>query len=312
MAFDKLVVVTRKTQLEELVERFNTVSQARFYIEHAGVSFGEYEASHQAYARSLAELKRLLPRRVKQQFVDRSLLPTFTFGPKDLVITLGPDGLVVNTAKYLDDQPIVALNPDPERIDGVLNPLVPCEVTSALDAVASARARVARVTMARVSMADGRELVGFNDLFIGPRTHVCARYALSYRGRAEQQMSSGLVVSTGAGSTGWLQSIVDGGVQVAESFVGAQVNVRRTMRFDWESDELRFCVREPFTSRVSKATLVAGTLASGEELTVTSQMPDHGVVFSDGVETDYLPFNSGAIARVGLAPRKAHLVQRSW
>ena len=37
--YKKLVIVTRKTRLQELVERFNTRSQAKFYIEHAGGDF---------------------------------------------------------------------------------------------------------------------------------------------------------------------------------------------------------------------------------------------------------------------------------
>ena len=43
MTFERLVVVTRRTRLEELVDRFNTRGQAKFYIEHAGGAFGEYE-----------------------------------------------------------------------------------------------------------------------------------------------------------------------------------------------------------------------------------------------------------------------------
>src|SRR5258708_2408909 len=98
-SYEKIVFVTRKTALEELALRFNKVSRARLYIEHAGFAFGEYGAAHAAYTGALALAKRQLPRAVKQQFIERSWLPSFTFGPKDLVVTLGPDGLVVNTAK---------------------------------------------------------------------------------------------------------------------------------------------------------------------------------------------------------------------
>ena len=47
--FEKVFVITRKTRLAELVERFNTVGQARFYIEHAGGDFGEYEREDAVY-----------------------------------------------------------------------------------------------------------------------------------------------------------------------------------------------------------------------------------------------------------------------
>ena len=47
------------------------------------------------------------------------------------------------------------------------------------------------------------------------------------------------------------------------------------------------------------------------ELVITSQMPDNGIIFSDGIENDYLAFNSGAIAHIALAERKANLVIRN-
>jgi len=78
----------------------------------------------------------------------------------------------------------------------------------------------------------------------------------------------------------------------------------------WESDRLWFSVREPFVSQISGAEIIFGQLAPDQELVITSHMPDYGVIFSDGIESDYLGFNSGLVARVGLAERKAHLIVR--
>src|SRR4028119_2358839 len=111
--FEKIVVITKKTALEELVERFNTREQARFYIEHMGSSFDEYQSAHDVYKRAVDRFKSALPQSLRAQFIERSFLPTFTFGEHDLIVTMGPDGLVVNTAKYLVNQPLLALNPDP-------------------------------------------------------------------------------------------------------------------------------------------------------------------------------------------------------
>src|SRR5947209_8438513 len=113
-----IVVITQKTALEELVERFNTRAQAEFYLKHSGVSFEPYQAAHDAYVAALNGLRAALPTGVRHQFVERSFLPNFLFGDADLVAVLGRDGLVVNTAKYLAGQLLVGFNPDPQRIDG--------------------------------------------------------------------------------------------------------------------------------------------------------------------------------------------------
>ncbi|HEV3037762.1 MAG TPA: hypothetical protein VHA33_08260 [Candidatus Angelobacter sp.] len=76
----------------------------------------------------------------------------------------------------------------------------------------------------------------------------------------------------------------------------------------WEDDRLIYVVREPFVSRHSQAGIVAGMLESGRELLLESLMPSGGAVFSDGVEADYLQFNSGATAKVRAAEQRARLV----
>lgn len=63
-----------------------------------------------------------------------------------------------------------------------------------------------------------------------------------------------------------------------------------------------------YSSRVTSARLVVGQVQAGEQLLLTSQMPQNGVIFSDGIEADYLQFNSGAVARIGLSPRKLNLL----
>lgn len=306
---DKIVVVTRKTALEELVERFNTEAQARFYIEHMGASFEEYRNAHTAYHDSLTRLQAALPAH-RTQTVERSFLPNFLFGPLDVAVTLGQDGLVINTAKYLDGQPLVAFNPDPARIDGILIPFGVESARDVLNRVLYGRFATHRITMAKAELNNGQSLHAVNDLFIGARTHVSARYRLRCGSVEESQSSSGIIVSTGAGSTGWLRSIVTGAAGVVAAFRDqAELDVvRQSYRFDYRAEELRFSVREPFVSRTSSAQLVFGRIGAGESLDIVSQMPQGGVIFSDGIESDFLQFDSGATARVSVAQRKVSLV----
>jgi hypothetical protein len=164
--------------------------------------------------------------------------------------------------------------------------------------------------MVKATLNDGQVLYGVNDLFIGIRGHSSARYLLEFAGRSEQQSSSGIIVSTGAGSTGWMRSILQGAWHIARYYgLGAsEAPLDQRLNLGWSSPFLVFAVREPFPSKTSQVNLVFDQISPGQELVITSQMPDNGIIFSDGIESDFLAFNSGFIARIGLAERQAHLV----
>ncbi len=304
-AFDKIILVTRPTRLGELVVRFNTKAQAKFYIEHAGGDFADYRSEDDAYRLALDRLRRDLDFGLKLQVMDRDLAPTALFAETDLVVALGQDGLVANCAKYVGSSPIIAVNPDPSRFDGVLLPFRAEGARAAAATALEGKALLRKVTMAQVELNDGQTLLAFNDFFLGARTHVSARYRLEAGGRREVQSSSGVIVSTGAGSSGWLSSAFNMAAGVT-CFSGGREG--EALRWDWGERKLAFVVREPFASRRSSTDLAAGTLSAGQELLVESLMPAGGVIFSDGVEADYLEFNSGTVARIGVAGRQARLV----
>lgn len=306
--YERVVLVTRRTRLEELVERFNTRGQARFYLEHAGGDFGEYEREHDTYQRALDALRRALDLGLKLHVVERALVPTYTFAPEDIVVTVGQDGLVANVARYVGAQPIVAVNPDPARFDGVLLPFTPPQARGAVLDLLHDRAHAREVTLAEARLEDGQRLLAFNDLFLGARSHVSARYRLRAGGAAEAQSSSGVLVSTGAGSTGWMSSVFNMAAGVAALTGGAP---GAPLRLPWDDPRLLFAVREPFVSRHSSASIVAGLVPGGEELVLESLMPTGGVIFGDGVEADWLAFDSGAVAHVRAAAQRARLIVKA-
>ena len=303
--FKKLVIVTRKTRLQELIERFNTRSQAKFYIEHAGGDFSDYEREDDAYRRAQAGLQTDLDFGLAQQLLDRSLVPTFEFREEDLVLALGQDGLVANTAKYVGSQPIVAINPEPTRFDGVLLPFQSGQAKTAVAKLIDGKAAIREITLAEVQLNDSQRLLAFNDFFIGARSHISAQYRIEHKKRSEVQSSSGVLVSTGAGSTGWVSSVFNMAAGVAKFCGGRSGNA---VQLPWEDRRLLYVVREPFISRHSQGGIVAGMLEQQDELVLESLMPNAGVIFSDGIEADFLNFNSGSIARVHAAAQKARLV----
>ena len=308
LAYKKVVIVTRKTELEELTARFNSVPQAQFYLEHAGQDFMPIAAAHQQYHDVLGGIRESIPKRLKSQVIERSFLPQYSFGEADMIITIGPDGLVVNTAKYLKGQPIMPVNPDPKHIDGVLLPFNASTFGNALDNGLHQELVIKAVTMAETKLNNGQSILGFNDLFIGARSHVSARYDIAQGRRHELQSSSGIIVSTGAGSTGWLQSIYAGAAGVVEALGGHVIQPVDNGRLPWDTDHLIYAVREPFPSKVTGTQMTFGTIKKGQPLTITSHMSDNGVIFSDGIEADYLQFNSGATATISVAKQKASIL----
>ncbi len=305
---NKIVLIVRKTRLDELRTRFNTEDQARFYIEHLGADFTDYQVEDRTYKYALREAEHILSQHGRLQTIDRAFVPNFIFGPTDTVVALGQDGLVANILKYLDGQLLVGVNPDIKRWEGILLPFTVADLNRLLPDVFAQKRPVHDVTMAEARLNNGQTLRGVNDLFIGPRSHTSARYTIQTGDSLESHSSSGIIVSTGLGSTGWLRSVLAGATGITSALSGHAFSVSEESSFDWDSDYLYFSVREPWPSKVSKASITFGKVTQGAPLTVVSQMPENGIIFSDGIESDFLQFNSGTEATITVAAKKGHLV----
>jgi NAD kinase len=306
MDFERIILIKSKTRLEQLIERFNSKAQARFYLEHSGGNFTEYEVEHNTFYDSLLTVQKTLTQTLKTTTIERGFLPSFLFAPTDLVVVVGQDGLVANTAKYVGSNSILAINPDPDRNKGVLLPFTSQTFRKGLDSALKNEKKVKQVTMAQAELNDGQQLLAFNDFYIGKSNHTSARYKLTFENRTEQQSSSGLIISTGAGSTGWLSSVFNQHAGLSQYFGGNDTDLAYQM--PWHDNRLCFVVREPYRSPYTGTDLVAGFVDEISPLVLESQMPENGVIFSDGIIDDYLEFNAGKTVRISASAQKANLV----
>jgi hypothetical protein len=270
---NKIILIIRQTRLDDLIVRFNTEAQARFYIEHLGADFGDYLSEDRTYKQAVAAVEQILAQLGRLQTLERRYVPNFVFGAKDTVVVVGQDGLVANVLE-------VFKNARPLR----------------------------QVTMAQAVLNTGETLYGVNDLFIGAHSHTSARYTIRSGKQIENHSSSGIIVSTGLGSTGWLRSIVSGALGIASALADQPLPLGNDRTFAWDADYLYFSVREPWPSTTSSAGITFGKITADLPLTLVSQMPENGVIFSDGIETDFLRFNSGTRALIGIADKKGRLV----
>jgi NAD kinase len=304
MSVEYAIIVKNKTRLEFLIERFNTKAQAKFYIERLGGNFEDYESEHETFHLSLNKLQTQLSKVIKYKIVERNFLPAFIFSEKNVIIVIGQDGLVANTAKYAKSIPIIAVNPDKQRYDGVLLPFDTSDFIIGVENVIINQFNSKKMSFAEAKLNDGQRLLAFNDLFIGASSHISARYKISYGTKTEEQSSSGLIVSTPAGSTGWLSSIFNMAYGVTSIF---EKNLKPKQP-KIKENELLFAVREPFQSIKTQIGITAGIIKNQHPLIIESLMPTSGLIFSDGIEADFLKFNSGSIATIGVAIETANLV----
>lgn len=340
MKVENAVIIRNESRLERLEKKFNTKAQAEFYIQkqkevfeeqravkakkskgsgrvsfkqkpkiEVKSDFSSYEKEHVKLTGILENVKRFLAKDFRIKEVSQLDLPYHLFGENDIVLVIGQDGLVANTAKYVGDLPIIAINPLPEVFDGVLLPFNEFNFKEAVKSVINDNFLVEKITMAQVELNDGQKLLAFNDFFVGVNNHASARYEIEFKGRRESQSSSGIIISTGAGSTGWLSSVYNM-ANALSGFTG-KTQFNADSRFSRESENLRFVVREPFKSKHSQANIVVGDITPRMELIVESTMPENGVIFSDGIQADFLNFNSGTMATFSVAKQKAHLVKNT-
>lgn len=290
----RVVFAVRETDFELLLARHATRQQARFFLETRGQELTGLEAEHQQFNAILHAVRAQVPAEWRQALVRRGEFDRFLFAPDDLIVAVGQDGLVANVAKYLDGQPVLGVNPAPDRFDGVLLPVRADRLGSVLRAVEARDCGFERRTMAEAKLDTGETLLALNELFVGHRSHQSARYLIDTGSLREQQSSSGLIVATGTGATGWARSIMEA--------------TASSIQLGAEEDALGFFVREPFPSVSTGTSVRSGKLSDGV-LALQSRMNDGGVIFADGIEQDFIAFEWGRQLQVGVSRRKLCLVR---
>ena len=302
---NKIVLIKRKTRLEELKRRYNTIEQARFYVEHLGADFNDYIQEHENYYIALDRVRANANEYARVQEIDREYIPNMIFGKDDVVIAVGQDGLVANTMKYLDGQPLIGVNPDVKRWDGNLLPFEARDMKTIIPSVLAEKYNEKQVTMGKAETKDGQILYAVNDFFVGINNHTSARYHIKYNDMTENQSSSGVIISTGLGMTGWHRSVMAEFQGMAKAFNLGDIKMPE---YKWDSGILIFQVREPYPSRFTEADLVYGKVTRTDELTFVSNMAEKGIVFSDGILEDAIEFNAGMELKVSVAERIGRLV----
>ncbi|MGW6733912.1 hypothetical protein [Streptomyces sp. NPDC055013] len=293
----RVVLVHRTTEYEELVARHGTHGQAAFFLASRGRDIAEIAERHHRTRHALAEVTSAIPLTWRQSRVERADLDRFLFAPEDVVVVVGQDGLVANVAKYLAGQPVLGIDSDPGRNPGVLVRHHPENTGPLLTAAQSGRGACDELTMVEAVADDTQRLVALNEIYLGAVGHQTARYRLGLEddgGVVEAQASSGVLIGTGTGATGWIRSVwQERGEQ---------------LRLPSPTEErLLWYVREAWPSPATGTSRVAGELAAASRLHLTVES-ERLVAFGDGMETDAVELTWGQTVRVGVCRERLRLV----
>lgn len=292
----RAVIVQRSTEYELLIGRHATHGQAEFFLQSRKQDISLVEAEHHLVQKVQKEILGYIPTRWRRTEITRKDLDRFLFEPEDVVIAIGQDGLVANVSKYLEGQLVIGVNPLPKKYDGVLSCITPEQAKGILKGIDEHHSPVIESrTMVCAMLDDSQSIYALNEIFIGHQTHQSARYRIAWDGNEERHSSSGVIVATGTGSTGWARSI--------NKAYGGSLSLPNPT-----DHNLVFFVREAFPSMNTGTSICKGLCKPEKQIRIVSEMNNGGVIFGDGMENDAIQFNWGQALDVGVAKKTLNLV----
>ena len=181
-----------------------------------------------------------------------------------LVVSVGGDGTFLQASRSIGRTPILGVNSDPQRSEAVFCAANRKTFPGLCRLALQGRLPELRLFRLRIAL-NGEELAhrALNDVLVvhdDPAT--MSRYRLHIGGREEFQKSSGLWVSTAAGSSSAV--LASGG-----------------RRLPWSARRFQYRPREIYRGRLSRCRLTGGILAPPARLRVTWLMR-RGSAFVDG------------------------------
>jgi len=206
----------------------------------------------------------------------------------DLILSVGGDGTLLRVSHFVNNAAILGINSNPKTSEGVLCYATRYDLKEKLTRIIDGNFGIKKLTRARVFFINaGRNYDALNEIYVGSaKSYHISRYILKFGSVEEEQRSSGIIITTGAGSRAWYGSIIK------ESF-------------NPEMKELRFVVREPYRGKLVKFNLIKGKLDANKKLYIKSKMAN-GIVAVDSIIE--APFSNEEEIKVSISPVPVTLI----
>ncbi|MBI4411976.1 MAG: NAD(+)/NADH kinase [Deltaproteobacteria bacterium] len=187
-------------------------------------------------------------------------------GRYDLIITVGGDGTFLRASHHVTKQPLLGVNSSPKVSVGALCSATLREFPKKLRAILNNRFRTRSLNRLEIRV-NGKKLrhMAINDvLFCNTSPGGTSRYLIDVGNRREEQRSSGVWISTAAGST-------------------AAIHASGGKKLPHFSKQIQYLVREPYQGRHAPYRIVKGILPPGREIKFVNQML-HAALYIDGLQ----------------------------
>jgi len=174
----------------------------------------------------------------------------------DIVISIGGDGTALSASHFLTKRPLLAINSNPRQSEGALTTLNLEDLDKKLREIKSGKFKTEKLERIEVMINDKlQNPLALNDVFIAnEKAYSMSKYKIRFNGSLEEQKSSGLIFSTGTGSTAWFKS------------AGGEP-------FSAQSRVIKMIVREPFLRRISKFKTIRAEIGEKDSCEVIALTP---------------------------------------
>ncbi len=172
----------------------------------------------------------------------------------DLIISIGGDGTFLSAAHYAKKELLLGVNSNEKKSEGALTTTNLEKLPQKIRHILSGNYKVKEYTREEIKICEATKCIktelALNEAFFGNiNPHHTANYKINYKNKTEKQKSSGVLISTGTGSTAWYKTI--GGFS-----------------FSRTKKQLRFRVRELYKRRLHRPTIYKGKIKNKEFLKI--------------------------------------------
>ncbi len=229
--------------------------------------------------------------KINYKIKHRSKLNRNLFLNKDLIVAVGGDGTFLRTSHFIFGKtPIIGVNSDPRYKEGFFMSATKKDFDKGLKKILRNNYKLKKLQRleAYINNKKTSELA-LNEFYIASeKQHHTARYYLNVRGKKEKQKSSGVLISTAAGSNAWIKS------------AGGKI-------LPLYSDKFEYLVREPYCGRVSaRCSLVNGILNKNEKIDVIFEV-GNGVLIADSLGREH-KFKAGEKVTVKVSNKPLYFI----